>query len=80
MIGFVYEGYFFCANVHHFQHPSGTEYHITVLTTKSRSDIPSSIVLEDRDDGFLQVSRDPVPPVFLETIISEIEKHNHKVH
>lgn len=80
MIGFIYEGYFYCANVHKYRHAARLEYHVTVLTTKSRPDIPSAIILENRDQHLVQISRDAVPSAFLDTILKEIEKHNTRIH
>ena len=73
MIGFMYEGSFYCANVHCFNN-SPTEYHITILASRLREGLPSRIILKDEGRGPQQISHEPVPPVLLSTIIEEIGK------
>jgi hypothetical protein len=81
MIGFMHDGHFYCANVHRYRHGSSVEYHVTILTNKTRPDIPSRLVLEELNRGDLVlVSGNDVPPSFLENIFSEIGKHDHKPH
>lgn len=73
MIGFMYEGYFYCANVHKFQ-ASALEYHITILSNKLIDGMPARITLKKEHDGLTPVSKEAVPPVLLKTILAEIEK------
>jgi hypothetical protein len=75
MIGFMYEGNFYCANVHRFS-ASRIEYHITILANKLKDGIPEKIVLDDREEGLCPVSKDPVPASLLEIIREEIQKHS----
>ena len=81
MIGFMHDGYFYCANVHRYRHGSSVEYQVTILTNKSRPDIPSRIVLEQQEQGdFVLVSETLVPASFLEIIFTEIDKRNRTPH
>lgn len=73
MIGFMYEGYFYCANVHKF-HTSQLEYHITILSNKLLDGMPARITLKKEDKGLTPVSRETISPVLLQTILAEIEK------
>ena len=73
MIGFTYEGYFYCANVHRFN-IEAVEYHVNILTNKSKDGLPSRIVLKDDGHGPRQVSHEPVPTELLHTIVEEIQK------
>ena len=75
MIGFMYEGSFYCANVHMFNN-SPIEYHITILANKPKDGLPSRIVLKDEGEGPHQISHEPVPPVLLDTIVEEIQKRH----
>jgi hypothetical protein len=74
MIGFLYQGHFYCANVHKFRH-SLVEYHVTILTNKPKDGVPSTIVLRDEGEGPRQASPEPVPEALLRVIVSELEKH-----
>ena len=77
MIGFMHDGYFYCANVHRYRHGSSLEYHVTILTNKSRPDIPARIILEEQEQGDLvMVSGGLIPASFLDNIFSEIGKHD----
>ena len=79
MIGFMHDGYFYCANVHRYRHGANIEYQVTILTNKSRPDIPSRIVLaEERQGGLSLLSGKSVPQSFLYNVCAEIEKHNSK--
>lgn len=78
MIGFMHDGYFYCANVHKYRHASTVEYHVTILTNKVRPDIPSRIIFEEDEMGLSQISEAPVPPDFLKTVIGEIAKDRNK--
>lgn len=73
MIGFMYEGYFYCANVHKLQ-ASQLEYHITILSNKLLDGMPARITLQKDGHGLMPVSRDTVPAALLQTILAEIEK------
>lgn len=73
MIGFMYEGSFYCANVHRFNH-SPVEYHITILANRPKDGLPSRIILKDEGEGPQQTSHEPVPSVLLSTIVEEIQK------
>lgn len=73
MIGFTYQGYFYCANVHkHNQSP--VEYHITILANKAKDELPSRIILKDEGHGPRITSREPVSPALVEIIVDEIRK------
>jgi len=74
MIGFLYQGHFYCANVHKFRR-APVEYHVTILANKLRDGIPSRIVLKDDGHGPKKVSDDPVPEALLTVIVSELKKH-----
>lgn len=74
MIGFMYEGYFYCANVHRF-HASQLEYHITILSNKLMEGMPARITLKRVDKGLVPASRDVIPGALLQIILAEIEKH-----
>jgi hypothetical protein len=73
MIGFMYEGYFYCANVHRYN-ISPAEYHITILANASRNGLPTSIILKDAGSTLQPASKEPVPSALLNTIITEIQK------
>lgn len=75
MIGFMYEGYFYCANVHRFD-ASQLEYHITILSNKLLDGMPARITLKKGAMGLMPASNDTVPPALLHTILAEIEKSN----
>ncbi|HEY0676958.1 MAG TPA: hypothetical protein VGD17_01685 [Chitinophagaceae bacterium] len=75
MIGFMYDGYFYCANVHKYQ-SSPIEYHITILASKFKEGIPSKIVLKDEGEGPRLISEEAVFPDLLNTIIGELEKQH----
>lgn len=77
MIGFMHDGYFYCANVHRYRHSGTVEYQVTILTNKTRPDIPSRLVLAEKEAGSLAlVSEVKVSPAFLQTVLAEIGKHN----
>ena len=81
MIGFMHDGYFYCANVHRYRHGTSIEYHITILTNKSRPDIPPRIVLEQQEQGDLVlVSGGIIPSSFLDQVFEEIGKRDRKPH
>jgi len=73
MIGFMYEGYFYCANVHRYN-ISPVEYHITILANKVRDGLPSRIILKDEGHGPELASRDKVSPGLLNAIVDEIQR------
>jgi hypothetical protein len=73
MIGFTYEGSFYCANVHRFNQ-APVEYHITILANKIKDGLPSRIILKDEGQGPQQISQEPVPAMLLDTIVEEIQK------
>lgn len=75
MIGFMYEGYFYCANVHKLHASPQLEYHITILSNKLLDGMPARITLKKEDRGLMPVSKDTVPAPLLQTILAEIEKH-----
>jgi hypothetical protein len=75
MIGFMYERYFYCANVHKYHH-SSVEYHITILASKLKDGIPSRIVLKEEGRSKQDISTDPVPKSLLDIILREIDKHS----
>lgn len=75
MIGFMYEGYFYCANVHRYQ-ASTPEYHVTILTSKLKDGIPPRIIFKDRGHEPEPASREQVSPALLNTILDEIQKHS----
>ena len=76
MIGFMHDGYFYCANVHRYRHGATIEYQVTILTNKSRPDIPSRIVLAEQQGRLSLLSGSSVPQSFLQTVFAEIEKYN----
>lgn len=73
MIGFTYEGYFYCANVHRYN-ISPTEYHITILANKAKDGLPTRIILKDEGHSLRHDSREPLPQELLNSIITEIKK------
>jgi hypothetical protein len=73
MIGFMYEGYFYCANVHRYN-ISPVEYHITILANRFKDGLPSRIILKDEGKALTQASREPVSPALLNVIVNEIQK------
>jgi hypothetical protein len=77
MIGFMYEGYFYCANVHRYYN-SFIEYHITILANRQEDGIPTRIILREDGQSRQKISADPVAPDLLNTILREIDKHTSK--
>jgi hypothetical protein len=75
MIGFMYEGYFYCANVHRY-HTSSLEYHITILANRLKEGMPDRIILKDGGPGYRQALPDGVSGALLNTIVEEIQKHS----
>ena len=73
MIGFTYEGYFYCANVHRYN-ILPAEYHITILANNFKDGLPSRIILKDEGKALKHHSREPVSPTLLNVIINEIQK------
>ena len=73
MIGFLYQGYFYCANVHKHNN-SPVEYHVTILASKSRDELPSRIILKDEGHGPMLISREAVSPALIDVIVEEIRK------
>ena len=74
MIGFMYQDYFYCANVHR-SHASPAEYQVVVLSNNLDNEVPARMVLKEIGDKLLQTSGNPAPPVLLTNILAEIEKH-----
>ena len=75
MIGFMYEGYFYCANVHKL--PAMLEYHVAILATKLPAGMPAKLTLRDEESGLKHISAEPVSPAVLDIVTQEIEKHEH---
>jgi len=73
MIGFIYEGYFYCANVHKYNN-SPVEYHITILANRAKDGLPSRIILKDEGQGPKPASHEQVCPELVNIIIAEIHK------
>lgn len=74
MIGFLYQGHFYCANVHKSRSPH-TEYHVSILTGKYTQDMPSPVILKE-ESGQLRLSpAGSLPQGLLDTIISELQRH-----
>ena len=73
MIGFTYEGYFYCANVHRYS-ITPVEYHITILADKSKDGLPNRIILKHEGPGLWQASKDAIQQALLNSIIEEIQK------
>jgi hypothetical protein len=72
MIGFMYEGYFYCANVHTII-AREIEYRVNILTSKIREGIPETVVLHDTNTGLKLVSNEHIDPRLFETLVHEIE-------
>ena len=73
MIGFTYEGYFYCANVHRYN-ITPIEYHITILANKTKDGLPSRIILKAEGKSLNHASKEPIAPELLNSIITEIQK------
>jgi len=78
MIGFMYEGYFYCANVH--KVPAIMEYHVSILSSKLPDGMPARITFKEQSNGLSYNDVKGVSADLVSTIISEIEKHEHIIH
>ncbi|MGB8194512.1 MAG: hypothetical protein WCF67_21450 [Chitinophagaceae bacterium] len=74
MIGFMYEGYFYCANVHR-SHMSPAEYQVVILSNKLSDGVPQTMVLRDVGNKLIQTSGHAAPSALLTNVLAEIEKH-----
>lgn len=74
MIGFMYQGYFYCANVHRIQ-LTPLEYEVVILSNRVNDGLPDKIVIRNVGDRYVQAWGRSVQPALLKTILAEIEKH-----